>query len=306
MDLRQAGYEICPVVNCKRSGDAAKGEFDKQNCWPALNQRAKWVSWVNPLMLKLEDTHDNSLAAVRQQRQLGPTFKPFRKRLLESIQTEKARRQELRKQGKISPQKIADFNAAVAMPLAKGLSRIDLAVDHMSGFGPETITFQNPPPGIYNVAVHAFSYEDGGYLRDSNPTVKFWIGDAALIHCKLDISSCPDPNYADIRWWNVASIKIEQLPGTVTVGNTIQNAYQVKILPNGQSNKKVQYRDLPTIENSPISYARSSRRRYWRRAGLTKPTSDGNTKNENVVLQQHSCTSVCEVTQGDASKCLEK
>lgn len=100
------------------------------------------------------------------------------------------------------------------MPIAKGYSRLNLEVDHRDGFGPETMTFTNVPPGLYKIAVHAFSLETS--LREANPTVKFWLGDAVLIHCTLDRKSCGQSRqYSDVRWWNVATLSVEELDYSV-------------------------------------------------------------------------------------------
>ena len=78
-----------------------------------------------------------------------------------------------------------------------------------------------------------------------------------LIHCKLDKDSCANPEYADVRWWNVATLQVEELPSTVMVDGVQKQSYKVRILSNEKKReKRMQWRDLPTREDLAPDFAR--------------------------------------------------
>eukprot|EP00392_Amoebophrya_sp_AT5.2_P009483 g9511.t1 len=352
-DIREAGYDICPIASCSsRLHELKNGNkvamFDKKNCVPTINQRSKWVSWISPLLMHLETAYERSYqhqgdsiggpAAIPLQfpatstsssaTSSGSSSSTFSSRLSASLQAEQERKRKLVEQGQLSKKMYEKFIKSMAMRKAKGNSRLELEVDHRDGFGPETITMTNVPPGLYKFGVHAFT--EDMYLREATATVKFWFGDTVLIHCKLDVESCADPQYSDVRWWNVATVLVEPIEnsfvhenpdGTTSTGPGPANGkdkkqvYRVKLLQNSESesgamnkNKKqpLQWRDLPTREDVTPEFARSSRRRYYRRVELLYEEGEdsGDSRSNNWTLQKKTCTSKCWVEKGVADKCL--
>ncbi|CAD7961289.1 unnamed protein product [Amoebophrya sp. A120] len=321
LDIREAGYDVCPIVSCAsklqelRSSNKKVAMFDKKNCVPTINQRSKWVSWISPLLMHLETTYDRKLSgggaaklpAVVQSSSSADTEKFFTTRLQKSLQVEQEKKRLLVEKGQLNKKTYEKFLKSMSMWKAKGNSRLELEVDHRDGFGPETITMTNVPPGLYKFGVHAFT--EDMYLRDATPTVKFWFGDTVLIHCKLDRDSCDDPQYSDVRWWSVATVLVEELPTKTTdpVSKQQKQNYRVKLLQNeAQQKKKLQYRDLPTREDVSPDFARgSSRRRYYKRVKLLyEDDSEQESKSNNWTLQKKTCSSHCWVEKGVADKCL--
>ena len=89
------------------------------------------------------------------------------------------------------------------------------------------------------------------------------LGDTVLIHCELDRTTCQDPSYADVRWWNVGTLKVEMLPdreqrdkekaqgaaAAKSASKAGQRFYRVTLLTDERKTptaKRIQYRDLPT------------------------------------------------------------
>jgi len=331
MDIREAGYTICPAVMCRIETKVIQGEqgeqhhlygYDKQMCIPSMNQRSKWVSWANPMLLQLEKAYDRSHTpgyskstvaapnAIGSTVVIGPTLSYFSSTLKRSLVLEQKRKEDAVQQNRISPARLTEFARSMDQPGAKGYSRIELDVDHRDSFGPETVTFTNVPPGLYKIAVHAFSTERR--LRDASPTVKFWLGDSVLVHCTLDRDSCADPEYSDIRWWNVATLRVEKLDYAVNAETTLQGSrskqqtYRVRLFGDERKGvKRLQYRDLPTREDVALDYSRSSRRRYYSRTQLLNTDSKSGSKEENNwTLLSKTCVSRCRIEKGDRDSCI--
>ncbi|CAD7961401.1 unnamed protein product [Amoebophrya sp. A25] len=305
LDIRGAGYDICPIVSCaSRLNEIKNGKkvvmYDKKQCTPTVNQRSKWVSWVSPLLMHLEKAYGRR-EAIQHAGSVS-----FANRLTDSLKQEQERKRKLVEKGELSNRRYERFLKSMAMRKAKGASRVELDIDHRDGFGPETITMTNVPPGIYKFAVHAFT--EDMYLRDATPTVKFWLGDTVLIHCKLDKDSCADPQYSDIRWWNVATLAVEELPTKVLIDGAEKQSYRVRLLSNEKKReKRMQWRDLPTREDLSPDFARTSRRRYYRRVDLVYENEDKEeekSESNNWTLQEQTCASTCWIEKGDGSKCM--
>merc|ERR1712194_608220 len=112
-----------------------------------------------------------------------------------------------------------------------------------------------------------------------------------------------DPGYADIRWWNVATINVEKLDYTVAAGDgSAQQAYRVQILGNEkEQSHRLQYRDLPTREDVGLELSRREGRRYYRRVELV--SEQGSKDENNWTLQQYTCSSTCRIEKGDRESC---
>lgn len=111
-----------------------------------------------------------------------------------------------------------------------------LDVDVTQGWGPETVTIQNPPVGTYQVVVNKFTDERTRRppaalqpITDAAPSVRIVVGMNAIFECELPPECGPGVE----QLWNVVNINIaeeryEERLGTV--GGQAMFKYKVQIL----------------------------------------------------------------------------
>jgi hypothetical protein len=118
-------------------------------------------------------------------------------------------------------------------------NHIVLDVDKRSGYGPETVSFINPPPGIYQIVVDKYSANSATSLKGGQPTVQLYFGANGVgFECKID-PQCPH----DSRVWNVANIQITE---DGVLGD--RKKYKIRILDHAEDMKVLRRVELPTTE----------------------------------------------------------
>eukprot|EP00930_Biecheleria_cincta_P041874 TRINITY_DN2877_c0_g3_i1.p1 TRINITY_DN2877_c0_g3~~TRINITY_DN2877_c0_g3_i1.p1 ORF type:complete len:1175 (+),score=162.63 TRINITY_DN2877_c0_g3_i1:55-3579(+) len=113
-----------------------------------------------------------------------------------------------------------------------------LDVDKKTGYGPETVTFHNVPPGIYQVVVNQFSRGNGLRLVHGNPRVTVYIGrNNVAFECKIS-PQCVQDAFV----WNVVNIE-------VTAGKAAPDGeleYEIRLIDNEEDMKILRRIELPT------------------------------------------------------------
>merc|ERR550525_75012 len=81
---------------------------------------------------------------------------------------------------------------------------IALDVDKRKGYGPETITFNNVVPGVYQVLVH--SYSPTRNVKRGNPRITVYLGGNNLkLKCFI-----PDSCRTSSRLWNALNVEVSE------------------------------------------------------------------------------------------------
>jgi len=117
-------------------------------------------------------------------------------------------------------------------------SHMVLDIDQRAGRGPETVTFQNVPPGTYQLVVDRYTQTEGS-LADADPKVNIMLGggsDGSEVGfiCELP-RSCTNKN---TRFWVVAEIKIEK--------GMDDETYRVRMVDEKSSMTALKAVSLPT------------------------------------------------------------
>jgi len=126
---------------------------------------------------------------------------------------------------------------------------IKLDVDERNGFGPETVTFGNLPPGTYQIVVDTFT---NGYadIRVGRPVVTLYLGRSS-IPFKCTISpSCT----AASRVWNVVNIVIEEVSR-----NSTSETYRVRLKDSRANMEKLHLLDVVTSSSFQLRHGYSDR-----------------------------------------------
>lgn len=118
---------------------------------------------------------------------------------------------------------------------------IVLDIDKRTGFGPETVTFRNVPPGLYQIAVNKFSDDGSQNIAAGNPRVNIYMGGNSIaIECSID-KSCKMSS----RVWNVVNIEVaywKDVPGSD------EKMYTIRIIDDQELLKKLAWVQLPTSQ----------------------------------------------------------
>lgn len=129
-----------------------------------------------------------------------------------------------------------------------------LDVDEVSGYGPETITFNNVPPGTYQIAANIFSpaasyYPEG--IKKGNPILRIIVGSDNLeFVCKID-KTCKSTS----RIWNVANIRILDAGEVYENGGpTGKHKYFIRVLDRKETMPKLSAFDLGTTQRKTDEY----------------------------------------------------
>jgi hypothetical protein len=127
-------------------------------------------------------------------------------------------------------------------------NHILLDVDQRSGYGPETVTFINVPPGTYQIVVDKYT-SGAPSLKDGQPTVQLYLGSNGVsFECKID-PACPHSNGV----WQVAQIYIRD--AGLWPGETKNRKYIIRIFDHiSEGMHPVRRVELPTTESK---YSRS-------------------------------------------------
>jgi len=120
-----------------------------------------------------------------------------------------------------------------------------LDVDQRQGKGPETVTFQNPPPGTYQIVVDEFGQRGGTFnIVDANPKVSIWIGGNEIAFtCEMP-RSCKSGQ----RFWVAAEVKIERMmtsEGTPVMDGSFEQ-YSIRIEDRKHMMAPLRAVNLPT------------------------------------------------------------
>mmetsp|Transcript_31798 Transcript_31798/g.83653 ORF Transcript_31798/g.83653 Transcript_31798/m.83653 type:complete len:876 (-) Transcript_31798:119-2746(-) len=132
-----------------------------------------------------------------------------------------------------------------------GDSYMKLDAHTEGGFGPETVTFRNPPPGTYQLVVNRMdpnseaSQTSQRTITDESPLVTVYLGNSAVFDCEID----PDCAIRS-RLWNVANIRIEEDGDEFDAlgRRTGRKRYRASLVDTKQPMKKLHSLDLPTTE----------------------------------------------------------
>jgi len=114
---------------------------------------------------------------------------------------------------------------------------ISLDVDQTYGYGPETATFVNVPPGTYQIVVNRFGPPKGPPINDANPRVTIRIGTNGVFECRI-----PDTCKNRQNIWNVANILVEE--DTSRPGKP---RYRFRILDTAEEMIPLNRVSLPTV-----------------------------------------------------------
>lgn len=301
MELREAAYEVCPVVQCKTHFiDKTGAKWDVNNCIPALNQRNKWVFWNAPQMLHLDRTYAGSKGSGTtiargndEQRRTD-----WRDGLKEQLETERD----------VGKSEVAA--SVLAQKDTHGLSRISLDMDARAARGKETMTYSNLAPGMYRIVVTNFENDaespTGNGLQPihaAKPIVNINIGNDITVSCQIDMDSCGRNEF--IKVWNVGFIKV------TAPSSKSDTLYRISVHTATREKHRLQYRELATfdrIERPDVSDGHGS---YWSRPKVVWKNGHDAAENDaynsmynnNLGLQKMSCLSRCEVKSG-TKECL--
>ena len=172
-----------------------------------------------------------------------------------------------------------------------GQSRVELDVDARSGYGPETLTMANVPPGDYEIVVNRWDSSRGGGtamldVKTGNPRVNIYLGaDGRRITC------VPNPACRVVsNLWKVATIRVQD-HGM----NGANREYSVQVYPDLTG--KIDYETLPHTADTKYTSTYSGGR-YYKQYVVSGPQPRGST--DNV------CTSTCEASDDIAAQCLHE
>lgn len=163
--------------------------------------------------------------------------------------------------------------------------------------GPETVTFKNPPFGLYQVAVNEFSRPRRG-VAASTPTVRLTLGANGVFECKIP-PSC-DAGLGTI--WSVADIDIGQEvfePSSPRAGGAPMFKYRVTILENPGMVIPIERATQPT----------TGRRNNLNTNPIQRPFLQYFTFAPAQLTQEEldaACVGQCEPAAGDLSDSLRK
>eukprot|EP00930_Biecheleria_cincta_P041873 TRINITY_DN2877_c0_g2_i2.p1 TRINITY_DN2877_c0_g2~~TRINITY_DN2877_c0_g2_i2.p1 ORF type:complete len:2760 (+),score=401.85 TRINITY_DN2877_c0_g2_i2:464-8281(+) len=115
---------------------------------------------------------------------------------------------------------------------------IVLDTDKRTGYGPETATFRNVPPGLYQIAVNQFAGPRSTNIASGNPRVSIYIGgNAVAFECKIS----PDCE-REALIWNVVNIEITR--GDPTADGEYE--YKIRLIDYKEGMIALRSIDLPT------------------------------------------------------------
>jgi hypothetical protein len=125
-------------------------------------------------------------------------------------------------------------------------NHIMLDVDQRFGFGPETVSFINAPPGHYQIVVDKYPQVNSVALKEGQPTVQLYFGaNGASFECKID----PACSHDKTAVWNVANIRITDQgvhPRSLNI-----RKYRIRILDSKADGIRTLRRvEIPTMESS--------------------------------------------------------
>ena len=129
-----------------------------------------------------------------------------------------------------------------------------LDVDEQNGNGPETISFKNVPPGVYQVVVNQWTttsrkkviggkvatIEDVAY---GNPRVNIYIsndGKDIRFECLI-----PDSCLSQVRIWNVVNIKVRDA-GPYEQSTTGEHKYEIRLVDDKDGIIPLRWVEMPT------------------------------------------------------------
>lgn len=113
-----------------------------------------------------------------------------------------------------------------------------LDVDKMSGYGPETVTFKNVPPGVYQIVVNQYGGYDKSTLAQGNPRVTLYIGsNNVAFECKIS-PQCKQDAFV----WNVVNINVTA--GDADLNGEIE--YSIRLIDDEPDMQILRRLDLPT------------------------------------------------------------
>jgi hypothetical protein len=115
-----------------------------------------------------------------------------------------------------------------------------LETDKKQGQGPETVQFNNVPPGLYQIAAVKFSADKPDSINAGNPRIRISMGGNDIqIKCEID----PKCRY-ESRVWSVANMKIDYL-GPGQGGN---ETYSIRFIDEESEMKKLRHIEMPTTD----------------------------------------------------------
>jgi len=134
-----------------------------------------------------------------------------------------------------------------------GDNYIVLDVDERNGNGPETVSFKNPPPGLYQIVVNQFGREaEEADITAGNPIVTIYIGSNNIaFECRVD-PACQRSS----RVWNVVNINVTSVGPVLNAENDEEYMYQISLLDTEETMLGLRNVDLPTRSSFTLD-------RYW-------------------------------------------
>jgi len=142
---------------------------------------------------------------------------------------------------------------------------IKLDVDERNGYGPETVTFANVPPGTYQIVVDTYGGMDKD-IRLGNPVVTLYFGKSSVpFICKID-SSCTRSS----MMWNVVNIVVEEVKRNAT-----SETYRIRLKDRLQSMEDIHLMDMTTDPHFSPRHGYNSR--YLKNVcyGTCEPSNGG-------------------------------
>jgi len=194
------------------------------------------------------------------------------------------------------PPEAKPYVKSARKPVGKGSrwnsdNYIVLDVDEVAGHGPETITFNNVPPGTYQIAANIFSAPMSSYpdIRKGNPRMNIIIGSRNVqFHCEIS-KACDRVS----RIWSVANIRIVDAGEEYEDGQpTGKHRYFIRLLDSKETVAKLDAAGLGTTQTQSTA-------NYF----TISPEMDYN----DAQLEQ-ACIGECKPSKGSEGyeTCLEK
>jgi len=152
-------------------------------------------------------------------------------------------------------------------------SYLYLDVDEKNGYGPETVTFMNVPPGTYQVVVDTWDSSRSD-VRDASPMVTLYIGKTSI-----PFKCTPDPSCtSESKLWNVVNIIIEEVQGDAG-----GRKYRVRLKDSHSNMEPLHELDLPTDDYFGVKAGGESPQRSY-----------------NNEYLKNVCYGTCEVAPGSS------
>lgn len=184
---------------------------------------------------------------------------------------------------------------------------IALDVDQKYGKGPETVTFENVPPGTYQIVVNMFkataAVKEKG-IEEANPRVRITIGHNAVFNCRIPESCLKGKR----RLWQVADIVIQE----PVKGEDGKYYTKFKLLREDLAvlNRASQPTHPGELGGVEMYHFKPDDQHWWESVNLEywKDATTGLARHEHVAVVQGQledlCPSQCEPVWGELQRCV--